>query len=86
MKQRMDSFEQKIDKVDKKLDELIDNLLHPDQGFVTRINKNTEFRLEVEKLVDDIYAMKRWRDNTTWVIRALVIAVVGALVRLYFML
>ena len=49
MKQRMDSMESKLDKMDKKLDDLTKILLDPDNGVVSRVNKNTSARLSMFK-------------------------------------
>ena len=83
MKQRMDSFEDKLDRLDKKLDNLSTNLLDPDKGFVVRVNKNTEFRREMEEMISDIYAMKRWGQGVNWALRVLFAAILGALVKLF---
>ena len=44
MKQRMDSMDDKLDKMDSKLDMLTEKLLNPDNGVVSRVNKNTSAR------------------------------------------
>ena len=49
MKQRMDSMEEKLDKMDEKLDMLTKNLLDPDDGVVSRVNKNTAARVTMQK-------------------------------------
>lgn len=49
MKQRMDSMEDKLDKMDNKLDMLTKNLLDPDNGVVSRVNKNTSARVIMQR-------------------------------------
>jgi|GEM_PF-3087942 len=49
MKQRMDSMEDKLDKMDNKLDMLTKNLLDPDNGVVSRVNKNTSARVTMQR-------------------------------------
>tara|TARA_R100001460_G_scaffold36405_4_gene69876 strand:- start:6634 stop:6885 length:252 start_codon:yes stop_codon:yes gene_type:complete len=49
MKQRMDSMEEKLDKMDDKLDMLTKNLLDPDNGVVSRVNKNTSARVTMQR-------------------------------------
>ena len=49
MKQRMDSMEDKLDKMDIKLDMLTKNLLDPDNGVVSRVNKNTSARVTMQR-------------------------------------
>ena len=83
MKQKVESFEDKMDKFDEKLDAISTNLLDPDRGFVARVNKNTDFRREMENLVADIYAMKRWRQGVTWALRVMFAAIIGALAKLF---
>jgi len=83
MKQRMKSMEDKIDKLDEKLDMLTEKLLDPDHGVTARVNKNTHFRNEMEDLIGEIYAMRRWRKTTDILIKALIVAVTGGLVKLF---
>jgi|TARA_R100001198_G_C5199697_1_gene189192 hypothetical protein len=49
MKQRMDSMEEKLDKMDDKLDMLTKNLLDPDNGVVSRVNRNTSARVAMQR-------------------------------------
>jgi len=88
MKQRMDSFEDKLDSMDSKLDRLTLNLLNPDDGFVSRVNRNTEFRetkLErYDALVDEFQDMKRWKSNVTKALWIIFTTVVGVLVKMFF--
>jgi predicted nuclease with TOPRIM domain len=83
MKLRMKSMEDKIDKLDEKLDMLTEKLLDPDHGVTARVNKNTYFRNEMEDLIGEIYAMRRWRKTTDILIKALIIAVTGGLVKIF---
>lgn len=83
MKLRMKSVEDKIDKLDEKLDMITEKLLDPDHGVTARVNKNTYFRNEMEDLVGEIYAMRRWRKTTDILIKALIVAVAGGLVKLF---
>tara|TARA_R110000824_G_scaffold221288_3_gene408388 strand:- start:3927 stop:4226 length:300 start_codon:yes stop_codon:yes gene_type:complete len=75
MQQRMDSFEDKLDSMDGKLDKLTLSLLDPDNGFVSRVNKNTDFRetklMKYDILINEFQDMKRWKLNVTralWII------------------
>ena len=83
MKQKMEQLEEKIDKLDEKMDNITKCLLDPDDGFVSRVNKNTVFRQEMQELVGEIYAMKRWRKTTDVLVKALIVAVAGALVKMF---
>lgn len=88
MKQRMDSFEDKLDSMDEKLDRLTSSLLNPDDGFVSRVNRNTEFReTKLEKydsLADEFQDMKRWKSNVTKALWIIFATVVGVLVKMFF--
>ena len=84
MKQRMDSFEDKLDSMDEKLDMLTKNLLNPDDGFVSRVNKNTEFREKYDSLADEFQDMKRWKSNVTKALWIIFATVVGVLVKMFF--
>tara|TARA_R110000803_G_scaffold34127_1_gene74657 strand:- start:754 stop:1047 length:294 start_codon:yes stop_codon:yes gene_type:complete len=81
MQKDMETLRERVEKMDNKLDAITVKLLDPDTGFVNRVNKNTEFRNEMEELIEDIKAMKRWREGVTWSIRILVAAVLGGLLK-----
>tara|TARA_B100001094_G_scaffold184017_1_gene178295 strand:- start:3557 stop:3853 length:297 start_codon:yes stop_codon:yes gene_type:complete len=87
MKQRMDSFEDKLDSMDSKLDRLTSSLLNPDDGFVSRVNRNTEFReIKLEQydiLVQEFQDMKRWKSNVTRALWIIFATVVGVLVKMF---
>tara|TARA_R100000655_G_scaffold77245_2_gene116314 strand:- start:2074 stop:2268 length:195 start_codon:yes stop_codon:yes gene_type:complete len=53
----MDSMEEKIDKMDAKLDMLTEKLLNPDYGVTARVNKNTSYRKIMSKALWAIYAV-----------------------------
>jgi len=88
MKQRMESFENKLDSMDEKIDKLTVGLLDPDDGFVARVNKNTEFRetklYKYESLVEDFRDIKRWKSNVTRAIWVIFATVVGVLVKMFY--
>lgn len=88
MKQRMDSFEDKLDSMDSKLDRLTSSLLNPDDGFVSRVNKNTDFREakfgKYEELLQEFQDMKRWKSNVTKALWIIFATVVGVLVKMFF--
>ena len=81
MQKDMETLREKVEKIDSKLDGITEKLLNPDTGFVNRVNKNTEFRTEMESLIEDIKAMKRWREGVTWAIRILVAAFLAGLIK-----
>jgi len=91
MKQRMKSMEEKLDNLDKKLDMLTKQLLNPEDGFVVRVNKNTE-RLDRRDIelpmwlgnLEEFKQMQRWKSNVTKALWGLYTAVVGYIVKLIF--
>ena len=91
MKQRMASFEEKLDSMDEKLDNLTQKLLNPDDGFVSRVNRNTLFREEQEKmlpryqsLLDELNDLKSWKSNVTKALWIIFVSVVGVFAKMFF--
>ena len=91
MKQRVRSMEDKLDNLDEKLDILTKQLLDPDDGFVTRVNKNTEFRESqgrsmpgYNKIIGDFHELQRWKSTVTKALWGLYAAVISYLVKLLF--
>ncbi len=91
MKQRMASFEDKLDSMDEKLDKITSKLLNPDDGFVSRVNKNTQFRVDresmlpkYEKLISDFNDMKRWKSSVTRALWIVFAAVIGVVVKMFY--
>tara|TARA_R100000152_G_C6712561_1_gene139927 strand:+ start:426 stop:737 length:312 start_codon:yes stop_codon:yes gene_type:complete len=91
MEMRMDNIEKKLEEVDKKLDTLTIKLLDPDDGFVTRVNKNTAFRKIREEempylndLIDDFNSVKKWKENVTKALWVVFTGLVGVIIKLIF--
>ena len=57
MKVRMESMEEKLDKMDGKLDMLTEKLLDPDHGVTARVNRNTSHRKLMSKALWVIYVV-----------------------------
>ena len=91
IKQRMRSMEDKLDNLDKKLDALTKQLLDPDNGFVVRVNKNTE-RMDKRDIelpmwlgnLEQFKQMQRWKSNVTKALWGLYAAVIGYIINLLF--
>ena len=79
MKKDIEGLSEKVDKMDGKIDTLTKILLNPEEGFVVKVNKNTEFRNDMVPLLEEIKAMQRWRRGVNWTIRVVVIALIAAL-------
>ena len=77
--------------IDGKLDALTKKLLDPDDGFVTRVNKNTAFRRlreeempYLDELIEDFNDVKKWKDNVSKALWILFTAIVGVIIKLIF--
>lgn len=57
MKHRMDSVEDKLEKIDGKIDMLTNRLLNPDDGIAARVNKNTSARKGLSKALWALYGI-----------------------------
>jgi len=73
------------------LTELKKLLLDPENGIVVKVNKNTEFRLEEEaatneniKYIQDLEALKKWRDNVTRALWIIFTTLVGIGIKIIF--
>jgi len=91
MSLRMDNMEKKLQDIDEKLDSLTKKLLDPDDGFVTRVNKNTSFRKireeempYLDELIEDFNDVKKWKDNVSKALWILFTAIIGVIVKLIF--
>mgnify|MGYP003987704803 CR=1 FL=1 len=91
MSLRIDNMEKKLDEIDKKLDMITVKLLDPDDGFVTRVNKNTSFRNNMNELlpyyeetIEEFKHLKRWKDNVSRALWTIFVALVGVFVKLIF--
>ena len=86
MKLKIETLEEKIDHVNAKLGVITEHLLNPDQGFVSRVNRNTQFREEIGTLVKDMYEVRRWKSQVSRVLWIIATGVILGLVGLLFML
>jgi len=91
MSLRIDNMEKKLDDIDKKLDMITVKLLDPDDGFVTRVNKNTSFRNNMneilpyyEQTIEEFKHLKRWKENVSKALWTIFVALVGVIVKLIF--
>ena len=57
MGHRMNSMEDKLDKMNSKLDMITERLLDPDSGVAARVNKNTSYRKVMSKALWIVYAV-----------------------------
>tara|TARA_R110000744_G_scaffold33160_1_gene77290 strand:- start:155 stop:394 length:240 start_codon:yes stop_codon:yes gene_type:complete len=57
MKVKIESMEEKLTKIDSKLDMLTEKLLDPDYGVTARVNRNTSYRKVMSKALWVIYGI-----------------------------
>lgn len=57
MKNRIDSMDDKLEKMDLKLDLITQRLLDPDTGVTSRVNQNTAHRKLMSKALWAIYVV-----------------------------
>jgi|TARA_B110000858_G_C17749833_1_gene449123 hypothetical protein len=86
MKLKIDTLEEKIDHVNAKLGVITEHLLNPDQGFVSRVNRNTQFREDIGPLVKDMYDIRRWKSTVSKVLWIITGGVLLGLVKVVFFL
>ena len=53
----MNSMEDKIDKMNEKLDMITERLLDPDSGVAARVNRNTSYRKVMSKALWVVYTV-----------------------------
>ena len=53
----MDTMENKLDKLDSKMDMLTERLLDPDHGVTSRVNRNTSHRKVLSKALWVVYTL-----------------------------
>ena len=53
----MNSMEDKLDKLDSKMDMLTEKLLDPDRGVTSRVNRNTSYRKLMSKALWVVYTV-----------------------------
>lgn len=87
VKQLIDSVKDLKEDVSK----LKHTLLNPEEGVIVKVNKNTDFRLDLESEEDkqiqetqDLKDLKKWRDTVSKVLWIIFSAVVGIVVKLVF--
>tara|TARA_B110000902_G_C13916117_1_gene440272 strand:+ start:25 stop:333 length:309 start_codon:yes stop_codon:yes gene_type:complete len=86
MKLKIDTLEEKIDHVNAKLGVITQHLLNPDEGFVSRVNRNTQFREDIGPLVNDMYDIRRWKSVVSRVLWIITAGVILGLVKILFFL
>ena len=91
MKKDIETLSEEVKEINNKIDNLTMKLLDPDDGVVSRVNKNTAFRKSHDKempayniIIDEFRELQRWKSTVTKALWGLYFAVVGYIVKLIF--
>ena len=91
MKKDIETLSEEVKEINNKIDTLTIKLLDPDDGVVSRVNKNTTFRKSHDRempayntIIDEFRALQRWKSTVTKALWGLYAAVVGYIVKLIF--
>ena len=84
MKRDIEQLTEAVGVMDDKLDSLIKSLLDPDTGYVTRVNKNTEFRLNYQEAVQKIAELETWKNTVSKALWFVYAALIGGAIKILF--
>jgi hypothetical protein len=91
MKKDIETLGEDVKEINDKLDRLMVKLLDPDDGVVSRVNKNTMFRKSHDRempqyntIIDEFRSLQRWKSTVTKALWGLYAAVVGYVIKLIF--
>ena len=91
MKKDIESLSQEVKEINQKIDNLTLKLLDPDDGVVSRVNKNTAFRKSHDesmpgynKVISEFKELQRWKCTVTKALWGLYAAVTAWIVKILF--
>ena len=91
MKKDIETLSEEVKEINSKIDNLTLKLLDPDDGVVSRVNKNTSFRRSHDKempgynnIIDEFRDLQRWQYTVTKALWGLYFAVIGYIVKSIF--
>jgi hypothetical protein len=91
MKKDIETLSEEVKEINNKIDNLTLKLLDPDDGVVSRVNKNTSFRRSHDRempqyntIIDEFRSLQRWKSTVTKALWGLYFAVVGYIVKSIF--
>jgi hypothetical protein len=84
MKRDIEQLTEAVGEMDDKLDALIKSLLDPDIGYVTRVNRNTEFRMSYQEAVSKIAELENWKNTVSKALWFIYAALTGGLIKILF--
>ena len=84
-------MENDIQKINQKIDNLTLKLLDPDDGVLSRVNKNTAFRKSHDRempqynvIIDEFRELQRWKSTVTKALWGLYTAVTAWIIKILF--
>ena len=91
MKKDIESLNENVKEINEKIDNLTLKLLDPDDGVVSRVNKNTAFRKSHDRemptyntIIDEFRALQRWKSVVTKALWGLYTAITAWIVKVIF--
>lgn len=91
MKKDIETLSDEVKEINNKIDNLTLKLLDPDDGVVSRVNKNTTFRKSHDRempgyntIIDEFRDLQRWKSVVTKALWGLYFAVIGYIVKSIF--
>jgi hypothetical protein len=91
MKKDIETLGSDVKEMNDKLDRLMVKLLDPDDGVVSRVNKNTMFRRSHDRdmpgyniIIDEFRSLQRWKSTVTKALWGLYGTGVGYIIKLIF--
>ena len=91
MKKDIESLSQEVKEINQKIDNLTLKLLDPDDGVVSRVNKNTAFRKSHDRempqynvIIDEFRELQRWKSTVTKALWGFYTAVTAWIIKILF--
>jgi len=91
MKKDIETLSSEVKEINAKIDNLTLKLLDPDDGVVSRVNKNTSFRKSHDKempqynsIIDEFRALQRWKSVVTKALWGLYAALTAWIIKVIF--
>jgi len=91
MKMDINTLKEDVKEINDKIDNLTLKLLDPDDGVVSRVNKNTRFRKSHDRemptyntIIDEFRALQRWKSAVTKALWGIYAAIIGWVVKVLF--
>jgi len=91
MKKDIETLSNEVKEINEKIDNLTLKLLDPDDGVVSRVNKNTAFRKSHDesmpgynKIISEFKELQRWKGTVTKALWGLYAAVTAWIVKILF--